>query len=124
MTDSIFLEGMEFFGRHGVLPEEQRLGQRFLVDLVMNLDLHKAGYTDDLEVTVNYAEVFARVKEIVEGVPVKLLECLADRIAQAVFEGFSMVESLEVTIHKPGAPIPGIFKDAQIKIRRQRHEYI
>ncbi|WP_027405522.1 dihydroneopterin aldolase [Anaerovibrio sp. RM50] len=124
MTDSIYLEGMEFFGRHGVLPEEQRLGQRFIVDLAMELDLHEAGITDDLAATVNYAEVFAKVKEIVEGVPFKLLEYLADRIAKAVFEGFPLVDGLEITIHKPGAPIPGVFKDVGVKIRRQRREYI
>ena len=124
MTDSIYLEGLEFYGRHGVLPEEQRLGQRFIVDLVLFLDLHRPGCTDDLAATVNYAEVFARVREIVEGVPVKLLECLAERIAQAVFQDFSLVEGLEVTIHKPGAPLPGVFNDVKVKIHRQRNEYI
>nr|WP_085022903.1 dihydroneopterin aldolase [Anaerovibrio sp. JC8] len=122
--DGIYLEGMDFFGKHGVLPEEQQLGQRFVVDLTLQLDLRKAGHTDNLENTVNYSAIYDRVKEIVEGAPVKLLECLADRIAQGIFEDFSLVEGLKVVVHKPGAPIPGVFKDVQVTIQRQRHEYI
>ena len=64
--DRITLMGMEFFGYHGVLPEENKLGQRFVVDLVLELDLHQAGLNDDLNATINYAEVYQEVRELVE----------------------------------------------------------
>ncbi|MCR5176329.1 MAG: dihydroneopterin aldolase [Anaerovibrio sp.] len=122
--DSIYLSGMEFYGRHGALPEENTLGQRFIVDLIMYIDLHNAGATDCLDETVNYAAVFDRVRRIVEGSPVKLLERLADRIAHEIFRGFDLIEGLEVIIHKPGAPIQGVFKDVSIRLVRNRQDYL
>lgn len=68
---------MEFYGYHGVFTEENKLAQRFKVDLTAELDLSKAGQTDDLEQTINYAELYHVCKDIVEGEPVKLVETLA-----------------------------------------------
>ena len=65
--DKIYVNGMKFYGYHGVFPEEQKLGQRFNVDVMLTLDLSKAGLSDDLDATVNYKEVYDAVKEIVEG---------------------------------------------------------
>lgn len=65
--DKVFVEGMEFYGYHGVFKEENKLGQRFKVDLITELDLSKAGQTDDLEQTINYAELYHVCKDIVEG---------------------------------------------------------
>lgn len=70
--DKVYVEGMEFYGYHGVFTEENKLGQRFKVDLTAELDLSKAGQTDDLEQTINYAELYHVCKDIVEGEPVKL----------------------------------------------------
>lgn len=117
--DCINLEGMEFFGYHGVIPEENKLGQRFIVDVCMYLDLRKAGKRDDLTETVNYAEVYHKVKAIVEGKPVKLIETLADRIAAAILCS-DLVSSVQVTVSKPGAPINGIFGNVSVTVNRRK----
>lgn len=124
MKDSITLEGMEFYGRHGVLPEENVLGQRFIVDLSMNLDLSRACTSDNLSDTVNYAAVYDSVRKAVEGEPVKLLECLANNILATVFRDFPLIEDIRIVLHKPGAPIKGVFKDVKIKIKRSRSDYV
>lgn len=118
--DKIVLTGMEFIGYHGCLPEERQTGQPFIVDAAMYLSLQEAGKSDDLSKTVNYAEVFAKVQAIVEGEPVNLIETVAERIAAAILQDFSLVEKVEITLHKPEAPIKGIFKDAAVSIERSR----
>lgn len=114
----IHLKGMEFYGYHGVLEEENDLGQRFLVDLDIT-PLHWAGCTDSIDDTVNYAEVFAVVRDCVENKKFKLLETLAEEIASRVLEQFACTR-IRVEIHKPNAPIPGIFSDVSVEILREK----
>lgn len=118
--DQIQLTGMDFFGCHGCLPEERKNGQHFFVDLTMDVDLHTAGETDNLDTTVNYAHVYELVQEIVEGEPKNLLEAVAEKIAQVVLKDFALVQNVRVTIHKPAAPIPGKFQDVSVTIERAR----
>lgn len=118
--DRVILRGMEFYGYHGALPEEQRLGQPFLVDLEMALDLAPAGTEDDLAQTVNYAAVFQRTADIVQGRTFKLLEALAEAIAVAVLKDFPAVEEVLVRVRKPHVPIPGRLEYAAVEIRRRR----
>lgn len=92
--DKVYVEGMEFYGYHGVFKEENKLGQRFKVDLTAELDLSKAGQTDDLEQTINYAELYHVCKDIVEGEPVKLVETLAERIADTVLKKFQPMTAM------------------------------
>ena len=99
--DRILLEGMVFHGRHGTLPAERELGQPFVVDVELRLDLRPAGLSDDLTRTVDYSEVHSRAKEIVEGPPVGLTETVAERIAAAVLEEHPMVEEVRVKVAKP-----------------------
>ncbi|GAY79025.1 2-amino-4-hydroxy-6-hydroxymethyldihydropteridine pyrophosphokinase [Sporolactobacillus inulinus] len=75
---------MQFYGYHGALEEERRIGQRFDVDVSLILDLYRAGSTDRLDQTVNYADVYTKVKEIVEGPPCALIEHVAEKIAETV----------------------------------------
>ncbi|MAG36179.1 MAG: dihydroneopterin aldolase, partial [Dehalococcoidia bacterium] len=84
-TDWVHLEGMAFYGYHGVDPAEKQLGQRFIVDLSAAYDLRRAGRTDDLRDTVNYAQLFRLTRDIVEGPSCDLLEAVAARIAESVF---------------------------------------
>ena len=120
MVDKVELVGMEFFGYHGCQKEERAIGQRFYVDVAMYLDLSEAGRTDDLDKTVNYADVFSEVRTIVEGEPFTLLEAVAERIAEVLFGKYPLIERLRITVHKPYAPIPGKFADAAVTIRRAR----
>ncbi len=118
--DRIELKGIAFYGYHGCLPEEREKGQRFFVDLTLFTDLKKAGETDNLTDTVNYAAVYEAIKEIVEGTPRNLIEAVAERIAGAVLEGFSPVRRICVTVHKPSAPIGGEFEDVAVSIVREK----
>lgn len=118
--DRIVLDHMEFYGYHGCLPEERRKGQTFFVDAAMYLDLRAVGEKDDLEQTVNYADVFAKIRAIVEGEPVNLIETVAERIAAMVLREYPVVMRVDVTVHKPSAPIPGPFRDVSVGITRER----
>ena len=119
MSDKIILEGMEFTGFHGCLTEERRDGQTFYVDLTMYNDLSVAGKSDKLQDTVDYSRVYQVVKAIVEGTPRNLIERVAEEIADTVLEQFPM-ERVDVTIHKPYAPLGGPFKDVAVYIERMK----
>lgn len=111
---------MEFYGYHGVFPEETRLGQRFKVDLVVSLDLKKAGETDSLEESVNYGELFQVCKEIVEGKPYKLVEAVAEKIAADILLKFPLIDETNVKVIKPDPPIPGHYQSVAVEITRRR----
>ena len=120
MADRIRLAGMIFYGFHGVGLEEQQVGQRFVVDLDVERDLRAAGLSDEPADTVNYAQMYRVVKEIVEGPSRKLLESVAESIAEAILDGFD-VEAVTVTVKKPEVPIKGsILSHAAVEIRRIR----
>ena len=118
--DRIFLRGMRFMACHGVLPHEREVPQPFEVDVEMGLDLRAAGESDDLDDTVNYAEVYEIVRKTIEGAPKNLIESLAEDIAEQVLSTFSMIRGASITVHKPEAPIPGIFSDVGVCITRER----
>jgi len=120
-VDKIILRDMEFYGYHGVLEEETRLGQKFIIDLEMGLDLKKAGKSDNRADTVSYADVFTVVRDIVEGRPRKLVEAVAEDIAAAILNRFS-IHSLTVRVKKPSAPVPGHFGFMAVEINRQSGE--
>ncbi len=105
--DLVLLEGLVFFGRHGVLASERELGQRFVVDLEMRLDLRPAGVSDDLTKTVDYREVHHRVREIVEGEPFDLIEAVAERVAASVLESHPKIEAVRVKVTKPDVRLEG-----------------
>ncbi|RFU66896.1 dihydroneopterin aldolase [Peribacillus saganii] len=118
--DKIYVNEMEFYGYHGVFPEENRLGQRFRVSLAIELDLSQAGKTDELEFSVNYGELYQLTREIVEGKPFKLVESIAENIAAKTLEKFPIVEFCTVQVMKPDPPIPGHYKSVAVEIRRGR----
>lgn len=115
--DKIILEGMEFYGYHGVLAEEQALGQRFIIDVELYLDLGPAGRLDDPEATVNYARVFERVQKIASGKPFLLIEAVAEAIAADLLDSFPVSEAV-VRVKKPQAPVPGRFTWMAVEVRR------
>ncbi|GAW92214.1 dihydroneopterin aldolase [Calderihabitans maritimus] len=117
MKDKIILEGMEFYGFHGVLEEEARRGQTFCVDVELYCNTLRAAASDDLRDTVNYAEAYETVRRIVEEERYNLIETLADRIAVALLQQ-EKVEKVVVRVKKPFAPIPGKFKSMAVEIVR------
>ncbi len=118
--DKIQLVGMVFYGHHGVDPMEQELGQRFIVDVDVYRDLKPAGLSDDVRDTINYARIYALVKGIIEGPSRKLLENLAESIAQGVLDGLK-VDAVRVKVKKPEVPMKGSILDfASVEIFRNR----
>jgi len=119
--DRIVLRGMQFFGFHGTRPEENNLGQRFVVDIALQLSLRAAGEADDLSLTVDYSQVHALARAIVEGPPLKLTEAVAERIAAAVLAEQPLVEAVEVRVAKPGVRLADTVLDGSIvEIVRRR----
>lgn len=104
--DKIILDGMVFYGYHGVNPEERIQGQRFVVDLEITADLSGAGRSDDINATINYSSVFKLARQVVEGEPRNLLEAVAETLATEILTRFK-VESVRVRVRKPWAPLKG-----------------
>lgn len=120
-TDRIILEGMIFFGYHGTRPEETTLGQRFVVDVALQLDLRAAGASDDLAATVDYSIVHQRARSIVEGPPLRLTEAVAERIAAAVLAEHPLVEAVQVRVRKPGVRLDDtVLAGSVVEILRRR----
>ncbi|MBK8468514.1 MAG: dihydroneopterin aldolase [Candidatus Phosphoribacter sp.] len=119
MTDRIVIQGIEGTGFHGVFEHERRDGQRFVVDVVLELDLRRPARSDNLTDTVHYGEVAAAVVSRIEGEPFDLIERLAEVIAADLLES-GAVDAVEVVVHKPQAPVPVPFTDISVEIRRER----
>lgn len=117
--DKVFVHGMQFYAYHGVYPEENRLGQRFIVDLELGLDLSPAAASDNLKKTVDYRAVYDTVQTLVEGAPVKLLETLAEQVIAQLFKTFPVTE-IFIRITKPDPPIPGHYQAVGVELRRKR----
>ena len=120
--DKILLEGMIFYGYHGVDPAEKELGQRFAVDVEIVRDLRAPGTSDDLADTVNYAGIFRVVRDVMEGPGHNLLESLAETISGKLLDSFEIL-SVKVKVMKPEAPVKGaIMRHAAVEIVRTRDD--
>lgn len=122
MSDRISLRGMRFLGRHGVELEERLEPQPIEVDVEMHLDLAAPSTSDELTDTIDYSAVFELVGGIVEGESFRLLEALAGKIADALVSAHGSddprLETVEVRVRKPQAPLPGPFESVEVSIRR------
>ncbi|MGV2984755.1 dihydroneopterin aldolase [Microbacterium sp. AGC85] len=119
--DEIRLTGLTVFGRHGVFEHEREDGQEFVIDLRLRLALADAAASDDVVDTVHYGELAEQVAAVVGGEPVNLIETLAHRIADVVL-AYPRVNDVDVTVHKPHAPIPLTFSDVAVTISRSRKD--
>jgi dihydroneopterin aldolase len=117
--DRLAVRGLSIHGHHGVFDFERREGQEFVIDLVLRLDTRVAARSDDLHETVDYGTLVDEVRSAVENDPVDLIETLAQRIADVCL-GHARVEAVEVTVHKPHAPIQTTFEDVALTISRSR----
>ena len=130
-TDRIVLEGMRFYGFHGVNPEERVLGQEYLVDLAVEMDLTQAGASDRLEDTISYAHIYRAVRDVMEGEPrnllsvaaaIFLLEAAAQSVADRILSDFP-VDSVSIRVKKPHPPIRGsVIENATVEIFRRRQD--
>lgn len=117
MTDTVALKGITARGYHGVLAFERELGQTFVVDVDMTVDVGPAAEADDLRLTVDYGAVASAVVEIIAGPAFDLIETLAVRIASRVKQ-FDGVGQVRVAVHKPYAPVTELFSDVVVTVTR------
>ena len=117
--DRVVLTGLRAWGRHGVFDHEREQGQHFVVDVTLTLDLRPASTSDDLRETVDYGVLAEAVVADVQGKPLNLIEALAERVAQTCLRQ-PRVDEVEVTVHKPEAPIGVAFTDVAVTLTRSR----
>jgi dihydroneopterin aldolase len=117
--DRISLTGLTAFGHHGVFDSERQQGQRFIVDLTCILDLSSAASSDDLGKTIDYGVLAQAVVADIERDPLNLIEALADRIAITCLR-YDAIQCVEVTVHKPQAPMPVDVADVAVTLTRSR----
>lgn len=118
MSDQIRVTGIKAFGYHGVLPHEATEGQDFIVDLLITLDLRPVSLSDDLQETINYADLAQIAHDNIVGERVQLIERLAGRIAEEISSAYSQITSVSVTVHKPHAPVTVNFEDISVTITK------
>jgi dihydroneopterin aldolase len=120
MSDIVFVKGLLIHAHHGVMAHEEKVGQRFVLDLELVLDLHDASHSDKLADTVSYSAIVETATAAFTACSFRLIEAAAGAVADAVLSAFPRVVSLRVTVHKPHAPIAAIFEDAGVTITRSR----
>jgi 7,8-dihydroneopterin aldolase/epimerase/oxygenase len=121
MTDTIFINGLVTHARHGVMAHETEVGQRFVIDLELTIDLSESSRTDRLADTVSYSSVVATAEAAFTNTHYKLLERAAGAVADDILAAFARVRAVKVTVHKPHAPIAAIFDDVGVVLTRSRH---
>lgn len=117
--DIIRVNGIRLYAYHGVLHAERDIGQYFIVDVSLYIDLTEACVSDDVNDTINYAEVYETVEAIIQGPPVNLLEHLGHKIIEKLTNDYPVVKKIEVTITKPSPPIDGNYKDVSVTLNRE-----
>jgi dihydroneopterin aldolase len=122
-VDRIAVRGIRAQAHHGVYDWERERGQVFLADAVLELDTSAAAATDELEKTVNYAELAQGLHAVLAGKPVNLLETLAQRLADVCLES-PLVDAVEITVHKPDAELGVPFDDVTVTIRRSKDPFL
>ncbi|UOQ44652.1 dihydroneopterin aldolase [Halobacillus salinarum] len=118
--DKIYVNQMEFWGYHGLFPEENKLGQRFYVDLELELDLKPAAESDDMTKSIDYGAIYELTKSVVEGEAKKLVETVAEQLSRELLAAFERLQACKVKVIKPDPPIPGHYKSVAIEIYRSR----
>jgi len=121
VSDRIILKDMVFYAYHGVFDAEHELGQRFEVDVELHLDLRSVGKSDDIDLTINYVDVYTVVKDLVEEQEFKLIEGLAEAIARELLSSFD-IDAVVVRVRKPHAPIGGIIGGVEVEIHRTQED--
>jgi dihydroneopterin aldolase len=120
MNGKIFLKNAVFYGHHGDLPEERTLGQRFILDLVLTVDLAESMRSDKLKDTVDYVEVYELCRRVVEQERFNLLEALAGRLADRILELNTRVQAVEVVVKKPAVPLRGAVDHVAVELNVTR----
>jgi dihydroneopterin aldolase len=121
MSDRILLAEMAFFAHHGLNPEEEAAGQVFLVDVTVEANLHRAGHTDQIGDSLDYRELYARVRQAMTGERYRLLEAVAEAVAHRLLE-VQRVDAVTVRVRKPHVKLGGPLAYAAVEVVRRRPE--
>lgn len=116
----VVLEGLEFYAKHGVYESEAVLGSRFVVDAELYYPF--VGLPDDLDAAVSYADVFELIRDEVTTKRHQLIEVVADRVARRILQEQPKLEKVMVRVHKPFAPLPGVFRDVFAELTLKQSE--
>lgn len=120
MSDAIFVNGLVLHAYHGVMPHEGKVGQPFVLDLALEIDLTEASRTDQLKHTVSYELLVRTASEAFCARRYRLVEAAAGAVADAVLDRYPPVHSIRITVRKPHAPIAATFDDVGVTITRAR----
>jgi dihydroneopterin aldolase len=120
MNDRIFVTGLVIHAHHGVMEHESKVGQRFVLDLELAIDLESAARSDKLVDTVSYAAIVETASHAFTAQSYRLVETAAGAVADALLAGFGRVNAVQVTVRKPHAPIAAIFADVGVTLVRER----
>ena len=120
MIDNVFINGLVLHAYHGVMPHEGKVGQPFILDLVLDIDLADAAKSDKLADTVSYDAVVNVVSRTFAGKRYRLVEAAAGAVADAVLQSFPRIRSLRITVRKPHAPVAAVFTDVGVTLVRAR----
>ena len=120
MSDEIFVNGLVLHAYHGVMPHEGKVGQPFVLDLVLEIDLSEASRTDQLKHTVSYELLVRTASEAFCARRYRLVEAAGGAVADAVLDCYPQVRSIRITVRKPHAPIAATFDDVGVTITRAR----
>jgi dihydroneopterin aldolase len=118
--DTIFVTGLLIHARHGVMAHESKVGQRFVIDLELSLDLTDAVQSDKLADSVSYSAIVDTAMRVFTTRNYKLIEAAGGAVADAILKNFPKANAIKVTVRKPHAPIAAIFGDAGVIIVRSR----
>ncbi|HEX3046075.1 MAG TPA: dihydroneopterin aldolase [Bacillota bacterium] len=121
MTTRLRLNNMVFYGYHGAYSAEKELGQRVEVDVELVSDLVNVGKTDDIELSINYVDVYTIVKEIVEEREFNLIEAIGVAVVDQIMDSFDL-EQVTVRVRKPLPPVGGLLDSAEFEITKNHHE--
>jgi len=121
MSDIIFVTGLLIHANHGVMEHEEKVGQRFVIDMELSIDLAPAAKSDKLADTVSYASIVETATRAFTTRNYRLVEAAAGAIADAVLASFARVTAARVTVHKPHAPVAAVFGDVGVTVLRRRH---
>jgi len=120
MRDRILVRDLQVFARHGLLPEEKTLGQRFAIDITAYLDLAEAGRADELARSVSYVDLIETATATLTENRFDLIEAAVEAVAAALLAGFPTLERVGIELRKPGAPIDAVFAHVGVAIERSR----
>lgn len=118
--DTISLDGIELWANHGVMEHEADLGQRYVVDVTVHVDLEAAIASDDLADTIDYGALSSLVAHTFGAPRTRLVEAVAGRVANAVLEHDERIQAVDLTVHKPSAPLTVPVGDVRIRLTRWR----